>query len=197
MLKPIFSISSTEILMTLWSFLTRTSAISWCRERVGPLRIKNTNSLLTGCPLDQPGRVLSPLPTPHSPLLPPTYLSGPRLTQEWAEGQPTCPSSRIHHSVTYCRASWWEKLTSGSRGGISGCDECIPLSGQRPSTISSQRRTQWFSLHSFGTFPRGFQTAAETPRSCSQVQTELSCFFAFLLYFILFVWFFLFSYSKN
>lgn len=55
-------------------------------------------------PLGPAGPCPEPLvPSPSHSLFTPTDPSGPGLTQEWAEGQPTCPSSRIHRRVTYCR----------------------------------------------------------------------------------------------
>lgn len=54
-------------------------------------------------------------------------------------------------------------------GGIPCSDECIPLSGQRPFTISSQNMTYTdFSFMSylsptFVTFPHSSRMAARTP----------------------------------
>lgn len=76
----------------------------------------------------------------------PTCLS--LLEESLVMSQSVCLSSCIHRSVTYCRppgGGHWPK--GAAVGGIPRSDECIPLSGQRPFTISSQKwRTLIFLL---------------------------------------------------
>jgi len=79
-------------------------------------------------------------------------------------------SSCIHRSVTYCRppGGGGTDLRGQQWFGIPCSDECIPLSGQRPFTISSQKwRTLILLLCpillTFVTFPHSSKMAAETP----------------------------------
>lgn len=165
---------SAEILLTLMEFLNWTSVISWCKEHVGPLKIVQTYNQPTApwtsqavpCPRPQPKFAVCPSwassAAPEEP--------GPEQTQECEEGwgrivdlcptcltlleeslvmsQSVCLSSCIHRSVTYCRPSGGGHWPKGAAvGGIPCSDECIPLSGQRPFTISSQKwRTLIFLL---------------------------------------------------
>lgn len=55
--------------------------------------------------------------------------------------QSVCLSSCIHRSVTYCRPPvGGTDLKGAAVGGIPCSDECIPLTGQWPFTISSQKK---------------------------------------------------------
>lgn len=73
-------------------------------------------------------------------------------------------------------------------GGISCSDECIPLSGQRPFTISSQKKTYTdFSFvsylsHTFVTFPQRLQVMFKFMDG-AQTLSRI-CLFA-VLYFII------------
>lgn len=60
--------------------------------------------------------------------------------------QSVCLSSCIHRSVTYCRPPGGGHGPKGAAvGGIPCSDECIPLTGQWPFTISSQKNDiHWF-----------------------------------------------------
>lgn len=55
--------------------------------------------------------------------------------------QSVCLSSCIHRSVTYCRPPGGGHGPKGAAvGGIPCSKECIPLTGQWPFTISSQKK---------------------------------------------------------
>lgn len=113
---------SAEVLLTLMEFLTWTSVISWCKERVGPLKIVQTCKSTDG-PLNQPGHVLNPPPPrpkfaacPQLGLFgipPPPSLLYPEQTQEAWRGLGEGSWISVQHAYpSWRRASWWASLSA-------------------------------------------------------------------------------------